>query len=63
MPLSDPALSATQVGPAQGAVTAYLNGARVTTSPGDIPLTEHALIQLDVGDDVPPVPFEFSPRE
>jgi hypothetical protein len=56
-------LSATQVGPAQGSVIGYLNGARVTTSLTDIPLTEHALIQLDVGDDLPPVPFEFSPNE
>lgn len=56
-------LGPAQVGPAQGAVIAYLNGAKVTTSPIDIPLTAHALIQLDVGDDVPPYPFEFSPRD
>src|SRR6266542_4253622 len=56
-------LSGSQVGPAQGAVIAYLNGARVTTNPSDIPLTSHALIQLDVGADVPPYPFDFSPRE
>jgi hypothetical protein len=56
-------LSGTQVGPAQGAVIAYLNGDRVTTNPSEIPLTSHALIQLDVGDDVPPYPYEFSLRE
>jgi hypothetical protein len=56
-------LSATQVGPAQGPVIVYLNGARVTTNPADIPLTSHALIQLDVGDDVPPVHFEFAPGD
>ena len=56
-------LSGSQVGPAQGAVIAYLNGARVTTNPSDISLTSHALIQLDVGADVPPYPFDFSPRE
>ncbi len=56
-------LSTSQVGPAQGAVIAYLNGARVTTNPAEIPLTSHALIQLDVDGDVPPSPFEFSPND
>jgi hypothetical protein len=52
-------LSATQVGPAQGAVTAYLNGQRFSGDPRSIPLTAHALVQLDVGTDVTPKPFSF----
>src|SRR5262245_2194633 len=56
-------LSATQVGQAKGTVITYLNGARSTMSPPDIPLTAHALIQLDLGQDVPPLPFDFSPRD
>ncbi len=42
-------LSATQVGPAHGAVTAYVDGQRFSGDPRSIPLTPHALIQLDVG--------------
>jgi hypothetical protein len=56
-------LSATRVGPAEGQVFAYLNAARVTTDPADIPLTSHALIQLNIGEDVPPQPFEFAPGD
>lgn len=52
-------LSATQVGPVSGALTAYVNGQRYTGNPRDIPLTPHALIQLDVGVDVAPQPFSF----
>lgn len=53
--------SATQVGPVRGAVIAYLNGTRYTGDPRSIPLTAHALIQLDVGTDTPPAPFDFTP--
>jgi hypothetical protein len=56
-------LSTTQVGPAQGAVIVYVNGTRTTIDPNQIPLTSRALIQLDVGQDVPPVPFEFAPND
>jgi hypothetical protein len=42
-------LSATQVGPAKGHVTALYNGQVWTGSPRDIPLTAHAQIQLEVG--------------
>ena len=42
-------LSATQVGPAKGKVTALVNGKVVEGNPRSIPLTAHALIQLDVG--------------
>jgi hypothetical protein len=49
-----------QVGPAHGAVTAYLNGRRVLGNPAAIPLKPHAVIQLDVGSPmVSPVPFTF----
>jgi hypothetical protein len=53
-------LSPTQVGPAHGEVIVYLNGERVAINPHEIPLTQHALIQLDVGGDVPPYYFEFA---
>ncbi|MSQ24461.1 MAG: hypothetical protein EXR58_07965 [Chloroflexi bacterium] len=52
-------LSATQVGSAQGQVIAYVGGQRFSGDPGDIPLAPHALIQLDVGQDVPPQPYTF----
>ena len=56
-------LSATQVGPKQGQVIAYVNGDKVTTNPEDIPLVQHAQIQLDVGADVPPYVFDFPPGD
>jgi hypothetical protein len=52
-------LSSSQVGPAHGAVTAYLNGQRFTGDPRSIPLTAHAVIQLNVGGDVAPQGFDF----
>lgn len=43
-------LSANQVGPEKGPVTAFYNGKRFTgTDPRTLPLTPHAEIQLDVG--------------
>jgi hypothetical protein len=42
-------LSATRVGPARGAVTAFLNGKAWHGSPRSIPMKAHAQIQLDVG--------------
>lgn len=48
-------LSATQVGPAKGPVTAYLDGKRYA-DPRSIPLTEGGVIQLNVGE--PEVPFK-----
>ena len=42
-------LSAHQVGPATGKVTALYNGHVYLGDPGDIPLTKHAQIQLEVG--------------
>jgi hypothetical protein len=42
-------LSSHQVAGASGAVTAFVNGKRWTSSPTSIPLVPHAVIQLDVG--------------
>ncbi len=42
-------LSAHQVGPASGKVTALYNGQVYPGNPADIPLTKHAQIQLEVG--------------
>ena len=52
-------LSATQVGPATGPVTAYVNGQRYSGNPRDIPLEAHTNVQLDVGADVAPKTFTF----
>jgi hypothetical protein len=52
-------LSATQVGSDTGPVIAYVNGQRYDGNPRTIPLTAHAVIQLDVGTDVPPKPYTF----
>jgi hypothetical protein len=53
-------LSSTQVGPATGAVTAYVNGSKYTGDPSKIPLDPHSVIQLDVGTNVSPVPYTFA---
>ena len=53
-------LSASQVGPAKGTVTAYVNGKLFTGNPGTITLTPHATIQLDVGKVVPPVAIDWT---
>jgi len=53
-------LSTSEVGPATGTVIAYVNGQKYTGDPSNIPLTAHAVIQLDVGTDVSPVPFTFA---
>jgi hypothetical protein len=42
-------LSPTQVGPAQGTVTALVDGKVVRGNPRNVKLAAHALIQLDVG--------------
>jgi hypothetical protein len=52
-------LSANQVGPAQGPVTLYVNGQKSNVNPPDVPLLPHERVQLDVGGDVPPYPFDF----
>jgi hypothetical protein len=48
-------LTRTRVGPARGAVVAFVNGRRFRGSLRDIPLLDHGVIQLDVGS--PVVPF------
>jgi hypothetical protein len=53
-------LSATQVGPLTGAVTAYLDGQPFTGDPRNVPLDAHAVVQLDVGTPlVAPQPYTF----
>jgi hypothetical protein len=53
-------LSATQVGPVHGTVTAYVDGKPFAGDPRSIPLAAHTLIQLDVGSSSPgPQPFTF----
>ena len=46
-------LSSSQVGPAKGTVTAFVDGKRFNGDPRTIKLAEHANIQLDVGKVVP----------
>lgn len=53
-------LTANHVGPATGQVTAFVNGKRYTGDPGSIPLTEHAVVQLDVGKVVAFQPYTFT---
>jgi hypothetical protein len=52
-------LSATEVGRASGPVTAYVNGHLFAGDPRTIPLNAHAVIQLDVGTKVAPLPYTF----
>ena len=46
-------LSATQVGPASGTVTVLVNGSQYSGDPRAVPLGSHAVIQLNVGTNVP----------
>jgi hypothetical protein len=50
-----------RVGPATGPVTALVDGVVVGGDPRDIPLTAHAVVQLDVGTVVPFRPYSFAP--
>jgi hypothetical protein len=52
-------LSTTQVGPATGQVTAFVDGAPYQGDPRSIPLTAHQRIQLDVGTVEPPQGYQF----
>jgi hypothetical protein len=45
-------LSSSQVGPARGRVTAFVNGRSATGNPRRIPLRSHSQIQLDLGNPV-----------
>jgi hypothetical protein len=54
-------LSARRVGPARGAVTAFVDGRRIAGDPAQIALLPHAVIQLDVGKPVvAPQPARFT---
>jgi hypothetical protein len=52
-------LDHSHVGPASGTVIAYLNGRPYSADVRTIPIDTHAMIQLDVNGDVPPVSFTF----
>jgi hypothetical protein len=55
-------LSPTQVGPAQGRVTAFVNGALFNGDPRTIALDAYAIIQLDVGAPlIAPQPYTWPP--
>jgi hypothetical protein len=53
-------LSATQIGPVKGAVITWVDGARYPGDPRSIPLTAHAVIQFDVGLNIPPEAYVFA---
>jgi hypothetical protein len=53
-------LTTTQVGPAEGTVTVYVNGRRYLHPPATIALGSREDIQLDVGTVVPPVSVDWS---
>jgi hypothetical protein len=56
-------LSATQIGPNKGKITAFVNGKAYTGDPRTIPLTAHNVIQLDMGTVVPFSNFTFPQGE
>jgi hypothetical protein len=56
-------LSATQLGPASGAVTVLVNGSQYSGDPRSVQLTEHAVIQINVGSAVPFQKFTFPAGE
>jgi hypothetical protein len=53
-------LSSTQVGSYTGAVTVFVNGAKVTGDPASIQLKSHDVIQLDLGKVVAYQPYSFA---
>ena len=53
-------LSKTQVGPATGTLTVYVNGKQYSGDPKAIPLASREDIQLDVGTPVPPKAVDWS---
>jgi hypothetical protein len=53
-------LSKTQVGPATGKLTVYVNGKQYTGDPTAIPLGSREDIQIDVGTPVPPKVVDWS---
>jgi hypothetical protein len=54
-------LSSSRVAGDTGPVIAYVNGQRYGGDLRPIPLAAHLVIQLDVGGDLPPVPYTFQP--
>lgn len=56
-------LGTAAVGTDEGAVTSYVDGKRYTGNPRSIPLTDHAVIQLDVGQNVAPAAYSFAPYD
>lgn len=55
-------LSRHEVGPAKGAVTVSVDGKRYDGDPRKVKIGDHVQIQLNVGRDVPFVPYGFPPR-
>lgn len=53
-------LTSSQVGPAHGTVTAYVNGVRYSGDPATIPLRSHEDVQLEVGQVVAPKKVDWS---
>jgi len=56
-------LSASQAGPAMGTLTVYVNGTPFTGDPRTVTLAAHAVIQIDVGTQVPFQPYTFPPGD
>jgi hypothetical protein len=56
-------LSATQLGPNKGKITAFVDGKAYTGDPRNIPLNAHNVIQLDLGTVVPFSNFTFPQGE
>jgi hypothetical protein len=53
-------LSSTAIGPYTGTVTVFVNGTKYTGNPASIKLTEHEVIQLDLGKVVGFQPYTFA---
>jgi hypothetical protein len=53
-------LSATQIGSHTGSVITYVNGSKYTGDPSNITLSEHEVIQLDLGQNVAFQPYTFA---
>jgi hypothetical protein len=54
-------LTTSQVGRGTGKVTTFVNGKRFASDPRSITLTPHEVIQIDVGQVVPPRSYRFPP--
>ena len=52
-------LDRSHVGRFSGGVTVFVNGVEYQGDPRQVPLTAHAVIQVDLGSVVPPQPFGF----